>query len=87
MVERLILSPPPPELFSFLVLWCGSIALFSFAFLIIILSALAILNSFLKPQFPVAQMNHMRLLGRINCKETVPTEGTEEVFVRIHNKI
>lgn len=85
MVERLILYPPP-ELSSFLVLWYGSIALFFLAFFII-LSALAILNSFLKPQFPVAQMNHMRLLGRINCKETVPTEGTEEVFVRIHNKI
>lgn len=85
MVERLILYPPP-ELFSFLVLRHRSIALFFLAFFII-LFALAILNSFLKPQFSVAQMNHMRLLGRINCKETVPAEGTEEVFVRIYNKI
>lgn len=82
MVERLILYPPP-ELFSFMVK--GDCFIFSCFFYYFVCSCN--LKFFFESSIFRSANESYAFVGRINCKENVPMKGTEEVFVRIYNKI
>ena len=85
MVERLILYPPRViKFFSFMVR-INCFILFCFSYYYFVCSCN--LKFFFESSIFRSANESYAFVGRINCKENVPAKGTEEVFVRIYNKI